>query len=61
MENICKNLIEEVWDENKFNEKINIVIEIIDEVSGKNFQRDNIRTEVFTKNVLISIDNNRMR
>jgi hypothetical protein len=51
MSKLCKGIIEEIADPVKFEKKIEKIIRIIDKVSGGNLQRDNVRTEVFTRNV----------
>jgi hypothetical protein len=52
MERYCKPLMEQLWDADKADALIRTAAEIIDLVAAGNFDRDNIRTEAFTKKFL---------
>lgn len=52
MERYCKTIMDILWEPTKADELILKAAEIIDKVAAGNFDRDNIRTEPFTQNVV---------
>jgi hypothetical protein len=52
MERYCKTLLETLWDATKSDELIALAAAAVDEATGSNFDRDNIRTEPTTKRVV---------
>lgn len=52
MEVYCKPILTALWDPNKCDELIGSAAGIVDAAVGSNFNRDNIRTEPTTKNVI---------
>jgi hypothetical protein len=52
MEDYCKPILEALWDSTRSDELIGRAAEIVDAAAGSNFNRDNIRTEPTTKNVI---------
>lgn len=52
MENYCKPIMETLWDATKSDDLITFAAEAVDAAAGSNFDRDNIRTEPTTKNVI---------
>jgi len=52
MEDYCKPILAALWDPVKCDELITRAAEIVDAAAGSNFNRDNIRTEPTTKNVI---------
>jgi hypothetical protein len=52
MENYCKPLMETLWDATKSDDLISFAAQAVDAAAGSNFDRDNIRTEPTTKNVI---------
>ncbi len=57
MKRKCENLIELLWDETKYKELFDKVVEVIDTASENNLDRDTIRTESFTQKVRVECDN----
>jgi hypothetical protein len=52
MEDYCEPILTALWDSPKCDELIVRAAEIVDAAAGSNFNRDNIRTEPTTKNVI---------
>jgi hypothetical protein len=52
MENYCKPILTALWDSAKSDELIVHAAQIVDAAASSNFNRDNIRTEPTTKNVI---------
>jgi hypothetical protein len=52
----CKSVVDEIWKENSFNSRLGDIINIINNAADSNFQRDNIRTDDFTKKVLDEVE-----
>jgi hypothetical protein len=52
MENYCKPIMEMLWDATKSDDLITFAAQTVDAAAGSNFDRDNIRTEPTTKNVI---------
>ena len=52
MERYCKSLMDVLWDPKSAEELIIRAASIIEQVAAGNFQRDNIRTEPFTRKVV---------
>lgn len=52
MERYCKGLMDLLWDPKTADDLITRAADIIEIVAAGNFQRDNIRTEPFTKKVV---------
>jgi hypothetical protein len=55
MQRLCEKHIAEIWDDSIFQQKITFVFEILSDVADGDWQRDNIRTEVFTNKVINKI------
>ncbi len=56
MKGFCEMLIKEALDDISFEKKITMIFSIVNDVANDNWQRDNIRTEVFTNNTLTQIN-----
>src|SRR5438067_319118 len=52
MERYCKVITDQLWDYNRADELFAIAVGLIDEVAEGNFDRDNIRTEDFTRQII---------
>ena len=52
MERYCKDLMDILWDPKSADDLITRAADVIETVAAGNFQRDNIRTEPFTKRVV---------
>jgi hypothetical protein len=52
MEKYCEPILTALWDSTKCDELIGRAAAIVDAAAGSNFNRDNIRTEPTTKNVI---------
>jgi hypothetical protein len=61
MENYCNDIIQKLWDTNEAEKIITQAIAVITKVANDNYERDWIRTEVFTQRVLTECDNLRKR
>jgi len=59
MERYCTENISEIIDEHKFKLKLATIVSIITDVANGDWQRDNIRTEPFTKKVIVIISSNK--
>ena len=57
MENYCKPILTALWDSTKCDELILQAVQAINDVAAGNFQRDNIRTEPFTRKVIAHCQN----
>lgn len=52
MEKYCKPLMEMLWDSAKADDLLAQAVKVVDDVAAGSFDRDKIRTESFTKNVI---------
>jgi hypothetical protein len=52
MEKYCKPLMNTLWDSTTADELLASAVKVVDDVAAGEFDRDKIRTESFTKNVI---------